>query len=316
LRIALFAPSSPPVANWEEGLAILRQEGPRSVIIEQASPDQSGDASPLPYLAGEDSRQADRFVGLICSPDLDIVWATRGGYGSLRWANMVPWETIQPGRPPVMIGFSDISFLHAALSFHGYLSIHGPTISSLSETDPAARQDLWACLEHGIFPELCGRTICPGTAEGRLAGGNLTCVAHMVATAYEPTWNDALLFLEDHNEALYRLDRMLTQLLLAGRLSRVAGIAVGQLLGTKSSRREIDTLLRDRLSGLGVPVVADLPVGHGARNHPLLIGGNYILDGESGTLQPRTRLSPLGHSPPVMHSGGAAKGRQASLRLR
>jgi muramoyltetrapeptide carboxypeptidase len=291
LRIALFAPSSPPLANWEEGLRILREEGPRSVIVEQAFQDLGEDAPQLPYLAGKDARQADRFADLMRSPDLDIIWATRGGYGSLRWVDMVPWETIQPRRPPIITGFSDVSFLHAALSFHGYPSVHGPTISSLSETDPAARQDLWTCLEHGIFPELSGRTICTGRAEGRLAGGNLTCVVHTVGTAYEPAWDGALLLLEDHNEALYRLDRMLTQLLLAGRLSRVAGIAVGQLLNAKSSRGEIDTLLRDRLSGLGVPVVADLPVGHGARNHPLLIGGEYVLDGESGTLKPVTRLS-------------------------
>jgi muramoyltetrapeptide carboxypeptidase len=290
-RVALFAPSSPPESDkLAAGLKIIEEKAPWLEIINDAFTDQSENTSSLPYLAGEDQLQAGKFARLLSDTSIDIVWCLKGGYGSLRWLSMVPWDQIGY-EAPVLIGFSDVSFLHSALYQKSHLSIHGPLISTLPSTTEPAKKALWTCLDCGEFPSLSGNTISPGKARGPLIGGNLTCITHLIGTAYEPRWDGAILLIEDHNEALYRLDRMLTQLLLTGRLSRLAGIAVGQLLGEGKPEKLLHTLLQDRFSSLGVPIIADLAVGHIPDNYPLLIGGYYDLNGDKGILKPMTGLS-------------------------
>ncbi|MBW1670656.1 MAG: LD-carboxypeptidase [Deltaproteobacteria bacterium] len=292
-RVALFAPSSPLESEKLDAcLKIIEKKAPWIEIINNTFTDQTEDMPSLPYLAGKDQLQASRFTSLLLDPSIDIVWCLRGGYGSLRWLSMVPWDRIEH-ETPVLIGFSDASFLHSALFQQGHLSIHGPLISTLPITTEPARKALWACLDQGEFPSLSGTTLSHGKAKGPLIGGNLTCITHLIGTTYEPRWDGAILLIEDHNEALYRLDRMLTQLLLTGRLSRLAGIAVGQLMGSEKPEKLLQTLLLDRLSSLGVPIITDLPVGHIPDNHPLLIGGYYELDGDKGLLEPMTGLPGL-----------------------
>ncbi|MBW2163819.1 MAG: LD-carboxypeptidase [Deltaproteobacteria bacterium] len=291
--MAFFAPSSPLESEkLDAGLKIIEKKTPWLKIINDTFTDQTEGMPSLPYLAGKDQLQADRFTNLLLDTSIDIVWCLRGGYGSLRWLNMVPWDRIGH-EAPVLIGFSDVSFLHSALSQQGHLSIHGPLISTLPITTESAKKALWTCLDQGKFPSLSGTILSPGKAKGPLIGGNLTCITHLIGTAYEPKWDGAILLIEDHNEALYRLDRMLTQLLLTGRLSRLAGIAVGQLFGSGKQEKLLQTLLRDRLSSIGVPIITDLPVGHIPDNYPLLVGGYYELDGKKGILKPMTGLPGL-----------------------
>ncbi|MEA3385525.1 MAG: LD-carboxypeptidase [Thermodesulfobacteriota bacterium] len=289
-RVAFFAPSSPLESEkLDAGLKIIEEKAPWIEIINDTLTDQTKDMPSLPYLAGKDQLQAGRFTNLILDTSIDIVWCLRGGYGSLRWLSMVPWDRIGH-KAPVLIGFSDASFLHSALSQQGHLSIHGPLISTLPITTGPAKKALWTCLDQGEFPSLSGTTLSPGKAKGPLIGGNLTCVTHLIGTAYEPKWDRTILLIEDNNEALYRLDRMLTQLLLTGRLSSLAGIAVGRLQGTGKPKKLLQILLQDRLSSIGVPIIIDLPVGHIPDNYPLLIGGYYELDGDKGILKPMTGL--------------------------
>ncbi|MEA1866757.1 MAG: LD-carboxypeptidase [Thermodesulfobacteriota bacterium] len=292
-RVALFAPSSPLESEkLNTGLKIIEEKAPWIEIINDIFTDQTEDMPSLPYLAGTDQLQAGKFTNLLLNIYIDIVWCLRGGYGSLRWLSMVPWDRIRH-EAPVLIGFSDVSFLHSALSQQGHLSIHGPLISTLPITTGPAEKALWTCLDQGEFPSLSGTPLSPGKAKGPLIGGNLTCVTHLIGTAYEPGWDGAILLIEDHNEAFYRLDRMLTQLLLTRRLSRLAGIAVGQLLGSKKSERLLQILLQDRLNSLKIPIITDLPVGHIPDNYPLLMGQDYELDGDKGTLKPMAGLPGL-----------------------
>ncbi len=286
LHAAIFSPSSPPdPRKLALGLQIIREEMPYIEVREEALPDQQEEEAPLPFLARQDQAQAREFTRLISDPSLDIIWCIRGGYGSLRWLGMVPWNQIR-GSVPLAIGFSDVTFLHSALSRVGLVSIHGPLLSSLPNTSESARKALWRCLNYNEFPCLPGVPFIPGKAVGPVIGGNLTCIIHLMATDYEPLWDGAVLLIEDQNEAHYRLDRMLTQLLAAGRLSRLAGIAVGYLLGPERSDSLLRRILRDRLCSLRIPVVIDIPVGHGPQNYPVLIGGDYILDGDAGILRP------------------------------
>ncbi|NIA08725.1 MAG: LD-carboxypeptidase [Nitrospiraceae bacterium] len=290
--MAIFSPSSPPDSKkMDLGLQIIKERAPYLEIVRNGFPDQIEGMASLPYLARTDQAQAKEFTRLILDPSLDIIWCIRGGYGSLRWLDMVAWDQIR-GSAPIVIGFSDVTFLHAALSHVGLvLSIHGPLVSTLPSTSESARKALWRCLDHGKFPCLSGIPFSPGMARGPVIGGNLTCITHLIGTGYEPRWDGAILLIEDLNEAHYRLDRMLTQLLITGRLSRLAGIAVGYLLGPDKSDRLLGEILQDRLCSLRIPIVLDVPVGHSPQNYPVLLGGNYIIDGDRGILRPMEAIS-------------------------
>jgi muramoyltetrapeptide carboxypeptidase len=289
-RVALFAPASPVGSEkLKVCLKIIEEKAPWIEIINDVFIDQIKDKPLLPYLVGKDQRQADRFTSLLLDPSIDFIWCLRGGYGSLRWLSLVPWEQTCSTNP-LIIGFSDVSFLQCVLFRHAHFSIHGPLISTLPITTEPARKALWTCLKKGRFPHLSGITLNPGKAKGQLIGGNLSCITHLIGTNYEPVWDGAILLIEDHNEAVYSLDRMLTQLLLTGRLSKLAGIAVGQLLGFKKPKMLLQILLQDRFTSLKIPIVTDLPVGHTPNNYPLLIGGYYELDGYKGLLKPMTKL--------------------------
>ncbi|HID97003.1 MAG TPA: hypothetical protein EYP57_02270 [Thermodesulfobacteriaceae bacterium] len=158
-------------------------------------------------------------------------------------------------------------------------------VSTLPETSDSARHAILRCLSSGHFPVLSGRPLSGGLASGRLIGGNLTCLAHLLCTDSEPPWGNAILLLEEHNEAPYRIDRMLTQLLQAGRLERLTGIAIGQIC-SEDSPDLINSLLKDRFKSLTFPVLTGLPVGHRPDNFPLLLGSEYILDCDAGLLLP------------------------------
>ncbi|MDA8161344.1 MAG: LD-carboxypeptidase [Desulfobacteraceae bacterium] len=286
LKITIFAPSSPPdQGKLQEGLDIIKREGPKIIWSPNPSMAADGPHGQFSYLAGKDEAQWKDFENLIKDASLDFIWAARGGYGSSRWAGKVHLDGTKDNYP-LLIGFSDVTFLHSALLRNGLCAIHAPLITTLSDTSEESRCALWYCLSHGVFPVLKGRPVTTGKTPGRLAGGNLTCLVHSLSTPYEPPWDKTILLIEDHNEAPYKIDRMLTHLLHSGRLSRLAGIAAGSLLTERYHCFDLEGLLKDRLSGLGIPVIMDVPAGHCPDNYPLLLGGAYELDADTGVLRP------------------------------
>ena len=286
LRAALFAPSGPPgEEETRAGLSIIEKEAPW-IEIEPVSRVQSP-AAGLSYLAAGDRDQAEAFNRLMSRPGLDILWAVRGGYGTLRWVGRVKVDAVaRADKRPLLVGFSDLTVLHAFLLGRGIKTLHAPLITTLSLTSGEDRAALWDALLKQALPRLQGDPLLPGRARGRLIGGNLACIASTLATPWEPPWEGSILLIEDVNEPLYRIDRMLTQLLLSGRLHKLAGVAAGELAGCHGRKDELKTLLLDRLQGLGIPAVWNLPVGHGARNAPVLLGASYVLHGDGGTLAP------------------------------
>ena len=285
LNIAPFTPSSPSdPQKIKEGLEIIKAEGPETIWISDPFMYRTISGK-FDYLADRDLMQADRFSRFLQDTSVDFIWTMRGGYGSSRWINNVRWVKTD-SHHPMVIGFSDVTFLHAALCSRGFRSIHGPLITTLSKTSLASRTALWSCLERGEFPALSGRALIKGISRGKLIGGNLTCLVHTLATPYEPPWEGAILFIEDHNEAPYRLDRMLTHLLASGRLSRVAGIAIGCLAPNQSSSFNPEELLKDRLSCLNIPIIMEISAGHGKDNFPMLLGGIYELNGDTAMFSP------------------------------
>jgi muramoyltetrapeptide carboxypeptidase len=166
------------------------------------------------------------------------------------------------------------------------MAVHGPVVTQLPRLDRASREAVAGLLDGrpGWPARLSGRGLAPGRASGVLWGGNLTMLCHLLGTPWQPPVAGGILCLEEVNEPAYRLDRLLTQLELAGVLAQAAGIAVGSLAAEGEAEDELAAVAEARLAGLGKPVVAGLPLGHGASNFPVPLGAGAELDGEGGWL--------------------------------
>ena len=248
------------------------------------------------YLAGADrDRAADLEAAL--AGDAAAVWAIRGGYGTLRTLQHLDLTPLLE-RPRAFIGFSDNTAIHLALHRLGLTSFHGPHagFEHFSETTEAAlRAVLMEARPAGELPPPTTASILtlgPGCAEGPLVGGNLALLAATCGTPYQPDTRGAILFLEDVGEPLYRIDRMLVQLRLAGLLDRLAGIALGEFTAmpdptspaASDGEPSVEDVVRELLTPLGVPMVLGLPFGHGRENWTLPLGIRARLDADRGAL--------------------------------
>lgn len=275
-RIMLFAPSgSYEGEKLKKNLMDIKRLLPRQLTVDIHRKPTRRDP-PFTYLHDSDRHQQINF--LKATRDCDILWCIRGGYGSSRWAGKIRWQEIVNPSFPIVTGFSDITFLHSAITRMGGKSIHGPMPCTIEDTSDKALSSLFSAMTENRFPALSGETISKGRAHGILTGGNLNCLCHTSGTVLEPAWDNAILFLEDCNEALYRIDRMLTWLGSSGILSRVAGVALGAFTGTGADFTMLNDLFRDRLGHYGIPVISGLSAGHIADNMPLLMGGRYLLE--------------------------------------
>lgn len=233
-----------------------------------------------------DQEAARRFQEIWEAPEIKAVIGVRGGYGSLKILPHLDLDRLA-SHPKRLVGFSDLTnlllILHQRL---GLVTFHGPTLAHLAEVTPAARES-WRWWLGTPGPDnftVSGlRALHPGPAAGPLLGGNLTTLCHLIGTPYAPRLTGALLFLEDHNEPLYRLDRLAHHLLFSGILEGVKGILLGAFTGG-DSQSQAEEVLALAFEPLGVPVAAGLPVGHQPENHTLPVGALARLDTETATL--------------------------------
>ena len=279
--VAIVAPSGPFDRElFERGLAILERLGLRPLVDDRIFARRR-------YLAGPDDDRLALLQEALDRPDAPAVWCARGGYGAAR---LLPRLRLRGlfDRPKLLVGFSDATALHAALGARGLASLHAPVVTQLATQPPEVVDRLGALLfSPGPPPPLLGGvTLAPGKERGVLLGGNLSVLASLAGTPFLPSLAGAVLFLEDVGERPYRLDRMWTQLRLAGALDRLRGLAVGEL--TRCEERDSDytalDVLRDLARELGVPAAAGFPVGHGEVNQPLPLGAEVELDAGAGTL--------------------------------
>jgi muramoyltetrapeptide carboxypeptidase len=255
------------------------------------------------YLAGTDRDRAADINAAFADASIRGVLAVRGGWGSARVLPHLDWKTIQ-ANPKLLVGFSDITALHLAIQARaGFPTIHGPTAGgSWTRYSHAAFRDLAFDGKLPTYRNLPGdqdrlvqregrtRTIRPGKAAGRLLGGNLTVLTHLVGTPWLPDFSGAILFLEDTDEAPYRIDRMLTQLGQAGILRRVAGVVFGQCTNCKPSDGStslftLAEVLRQHLEPLGVPVYSGAMFGHVDDQFSLPVGCRAEIDADAGTIR-------------------------------
>ncbi|MCA1826015.1 MAG: LD-carboxypeptidase [Myxococcales bacterium] len=230
------------------------------------------------HLAGDDRRRFDELERALRSDSKAVILA-RGGYGLLRFATR-----IQPA-DKLVIGYSDATILHEIWRRAGIPSIHGPMCTQLGE-DPAALARLKALL-HGDDAgaiEWEPDTARGGIARGVLAGGNLATLASLCGTPLQPQFRDCIVLLEDLNEPPYRLDRLLTQLLLSGSFVGVKAFVFGDLTAPGEDPQGRSEVVAERLLPLNAPLVFEAPFGHAGRNQPVLFGAQHELDAGSGRL--------------------------------
>ncbi|ABW66400.1 peptidase U61 LD-carboxypeptidase A [Desulfosudis oleivorans Hxd3] len=238
------------------------------------------------YLAGTDEHRAAMFNNLFADPEIKAVACARGGFGALRMAPLLDMDAITR-HPKIFLGFSDISVLLSILGRKaGLITFHGPVVTSLADADDATIASLADALTttEPLRIDLAeGMSLVPGTAQGPVAGGNLASLCQMIGTPWQPAFDGCILFLEETSEPAYRVDRMLTQMRLAGCLAGVAGVALGRF-DRCGHMDVIFEIVREHLPE-GVPVLAGFPVGHNGTNRTLPLGVWASLDAENRFLE-------------------------------
>lgn len=231
------------------------------------------------YLAGTDADRAEDLIQALTSPQIAAIVCARGGYGSSRLLDHIPFPSLC-GAAKIFLGFSDITFLHGALLRQArWTTFHGPNLARAGAT-PADIRSLLETLSgrHTFHWALRDdQVVRPGTATGPVVGGNLTCLAHLIGTPYFPDLNGSLLLLEDRGEALYRLDRLINHLKLAGAFDRLAGLLLGQFTECGPQDRIVHMIAR-HVKPFAFPVVFDLPFGHTPANQTIPLGTPFVLN--------------------------------------
>lgn len=280
-KIAIVSPSSIiKPQNVYNALPVLRDRGWEPVVSPHAF-DRHGS-----FAGTADNRYSD-LADALTDPGVGAILCSRGGYGAVhlleRLARLPLEET-----PKWLIGFSDISALHALLTSRGIASIHAPMAKALADhggdnADNRALLDFLAGegLEYSLDPSPLNR---PGDATGLLVGGNLSVISDLVGTPFDVIKPRRILFIEDVNEPIYKIERMLYQLRLSGVLADLAGLIVGKFSGCAPDAdfASVNNIVADLTRDYSYPVAYDIPVGHVTHNIPLVCGAACSLSvGES-----------------------------------
>lgn len=279
-RIGVAAPASPFERDrFFEGIQILEKMG-FSAVYDGSVFEADG------YFAGSDAHRLAQLHTLFSDPAVRAVWCARGGYGSMRLLPEINYDLVRRNPKP-FIGCSDISaMLNTICCRSGLVTFHGPMVTSLHRADELTMKAVMDALtgkNSMIISAGHPKILSPGNARGPVLGGNLATLCHLLGTPYMPDFSGAILFLEDTGEKPYRIDRMLTQMTLAGCFDQVAGIFFGTFENC-GEPSQIERILSDAFSGRQIPILAGFDIGHGIPNITVPIGPEAILDTESGTL--------------------------------
>ena len=282
-RVALISPSGP----LRDVTELVRAEGHARLLgwDSVVGPYAMARAG---YFAGHDDQRSADLAAAIADPTIDGIWCLRGGYGAARLLPGIDLDAIA-ARPKVLIGYSDVTALHAAWQRAGVTSFHGPTARgplTPFSLDSFRRAVVRGDDSAGEAPAAV--VLRHGTVTGRLAGGNLALVASLCGTPWAIDFKDAIVVLEDINEATYRVDRMLTQIRHAGLFNGCVGIAFGQFtnsdIDTEDGSRVLEDVARECADVLSVPALLGIPMGHIDNQWTLPLGALATLDATRRTL--------------------------------
>jgi muramoyltetrapeptide carboxypeptidase len=273
--VAVVAPASPfPYADLENAFYVLRHDWQLTVREGTYLTANVG------AFAGTDAQRLADLQAAINDPQVRAIFAARGGYGSYRLIEKLDFSALHT-YPKWLVGFSDITVLLAHAQRHGIAALHGIMPRQFRLTDIA---DDVETLRQWLFGEVTYPYTAPthplnrlGTCRGELAGGNLSMLVHALGTLSEVDWAGKIVFIEDIDETLFGLDRMMIQLRRSGRLAHLAGLLVGTFSDmsdnqTNPYNKTAYDIIAEAVSGYTYPVAYEWPVGHEGRNLALPVG--------------------------------------------
>jgi muramoyltetrapeptide carboxypeptidase len=295
MTLGVVAPSSqaPERSTVTRGVTALERLGFRVVFAPHAG-DRRG------YLAGDDADRAEDLLAMFFRDDVDAVLCLRGGYGAIRTALRLDRDRLMQLRerpPKPFIGFSDITVPHLVFGKAlNWVTFYGPMVGGFATasdyTLASFRRALMEAEPFAILPDpddpYVG-TIVPGVAEGELVGGCLPLIMALIGTPWEIDLRGKILFFENVHRQPYEVDRMLAQLLAAGKLQECAGIVIGEHTDCEPKGNtptlSLEEVFDDLIRPLGIPTLYHLPIGHGRHIATLPIGAHVQLDATAGRLQ-------------------------------
>lgn len=262
------------ISRFKSGIEVLRDMGFRTAFPDDLWPGQG-------YLSDSDENRSAEFNRFLHNSDIKGLICLRGGYGCLRIAGMIDLQMVTVFRKMV-VGFSDITVLQNYLyAKTGLISMHGPLLTSLQDATAHALERFYLCLTGRWNSTLEVKQIeilrAGPTRTAPLMGGNLASLVSLIGTPYDFSWDGKIIFLEDINEPAYRVDRMLTQLLYAGKLRKLAGLILGDFSGISPEphsryHETIWTRVLEVCANSDFPIWGNFPAGHCQNNMTLPLG--------------------------------------------
>ena len=296
--IAVVAPASPPQtrSEIEQATEYFESRGHRVVF----GPNHRKVHG---YLAGTDEERAADLQWALSEPGIDMVHPVCGGYGTARLHDLIDWDAL--GEPRIVCGFSDITALHLALAAHaGWVTFYGPNFSRFTRRKKELTEETKKWFHRAFEPEPLGRvfedpedpyvlTVNGGSAEAPLAGGCLTLLSASIGTPFEVETDGCVVMVEDLNTDEYLVDTLLNHLIRAGKLDNAVGFVFGTNVNLRGqvipegpeSTLSIEELLDELVAPLGIPAIANVPVGHGKHMATMPLGAKVRIDGDGKTLE-------------------------------
>lgn len=246
------------------------------------------------YLSGSNKDRADELMSMFSDEEIDAILCFKGGFGAAKILDLLNFDSFRDN-PKLLVGFSDVTcLLNAIVQNSGCFTLHGemPLVLGKTTIDEFTLNHFFDSLFNSPKllknPKGDAKTISGGICEGRIAGGNLSLIINSIGTPFEVDFKGKIVLLEDVSEKPYRLDGMFNQLRLAGKLNECVGVVLGYFTDCDApdpTTQNVDWLINEYFSGLGIPVVADFATGHATPFLNVPIGANARLDADLGTLE-------------------------------
>ncbi len=289
--IGIVGPASPMITErLEKGITYLRDRG-YQIKIGKHVHDVHG------YFAGTDAHRIEDLNEMLRDPEIHAVFCTRGGYGTPRLLPQVDYEAMRRFPKP-LVGYSDITALQLAIYARtGVVTFSGPMVAVEfgKGIETFTEANFWPLVTTDVENLMLRNRDKPlgvmraGTARGSLLGGNLAMVCSLLGSRYSPDFTGAILVLEEIGEEPYRIDRMLTQLKLAGVFDKLGGLVLARFTGCEPTSDDpflsLETAVHEITSGFDFPILTDLPYGHIDLKYTLPIGAEARLDSNLGVLE-------------------------------
>ena len=288
---------SPATAAWETEQTKIWVDALESLGLEVVLGDNYFERHG--YFAGDDEARAGDINAMFREPAIKMIFA-RGGWGSPRLLPLLDYDAIR-SNPKVLLGYSDATALITAVHVKtGLVTFHGPSPLNLFSAEHFRRVIMNGeayTLENPklittntlVQTENLIRTITPGRASGRILGGNLSLLTAVMGSEYLPDWDGSILFIEDVDEAVYRVDRMMTELALAGVLDRISGFVFGRCTecdpDSSYGSLTMEEMIAEHIRPRGIPAFAGTMIGHIDTQFTIPLGIDVEIDATAGTIE-------------------------------